>query len=214
MEGDRMINYIKPDWYKNGISSENLKSFDISVAKEEMFKIIDENNQRYKDEQKIVSEILRLIELVYGKDSSLYKYFIKNGRIERPPSIDLSLSNLEDRKKKILDEEKKKEKDLGLEKEKAKLLVEAVIYCQQNGKTFGVDFTESDAIDVANNIAWDLEVKNRMSGTDYVSFGGDDNCEDCFGWDGESRRCSCGNRRVSWEFEGNFKNPYVYAQAW
>jgi hypothetical protein len=30
---------------------------------------------------------------------------------------------------------------------------------------------------------------------------GDQNCdESCGGWDGESRRCECGNRRVAWEF--------------
>lgn len=27
---------------------------------------------------------------------------------------------------------------------------------------------------------------------------------ECGGWDGESRRCECGNRRVSWDIE---KNP-------
>lgn len=36
----------------------------------------------------------------------------------------------------------------------------------------------------------------------YVEFDGF-NCEDvgndCAGWDGESRRCECGNRRVYWD---------------
>lgn len=38
----------------------------------------------------------------------------------------------------------------------------------------------------------------------YVNFDGQ-NCDDwsdesfCAGWDGESRRCDCGNRRVYWE---------------
>ena len=44
----------------------------------------------------------------------------------------------------------------------------------------------------------------EMSGG-LVSFEGQ-NCNDwlegesCGGWDGVSRRCECGNRRVSWEF--------------
>ncbi len=46
------------------------------------------------------------------------------------------------------------------------------------------------------------------------------NCDDisdneCAGWDGESRRCDCGNRRVYWEphqdSNGKF---YVVATAW
>ncbi len=44
------------------------------------------------------------------------------------------------------------------------------------------------------------------------------NCDDfdqvCLGWDGESRRCSCGNRRVTWNvFEMNGK-WYFNAEAW
>lgn len=34
---------------------------------------------------------------------------------------------------------------------------------------------------------------------------------ECSGWDGESRRCSCGNRRVSWVLSDD--NTYVYAEA-
>ena len=30
-----------------------------------------------------------------------------------------------------------------------------------------------------------------------IDFSGQ-NCDDCGGWDGESRRCDCGNRRVYW----------------
>lgn len=48
------------------------------------------------------------------------------------------------------------------------------------------------------------------------------NCEDtgedgtyCSGWDGVSRRCDCGNRRVGWE-TGQYSNGkfYAYGQAW
>jgi hypothetical protein len=33
----------------------------------------------------------------------------------------------------------------------------------------------------------------------YYSFDGDEWCEGCSGWDGESIRCDCGSRRVYWE---------------
>ena len=47
---------------------------------------------------------------------------------------------------------------------------------------------------------------------DAIPFNGQ-NCDDakyneddpdCMGWDGYSRRCTCGNRRVSWVFDGDF----------
>ena len=44
------------------------------------------------------------------------------------------------------------------------------------------------------------------------------NCDsdECNGWDGESRRCECGNRRVDWELRGHFcdDDAYVYAEAY
>jgi hypothetical protein len=36
------------------------------------------------------------------------------------------------------------------------------------------------------------------------------NCDDCDGWDGVSRRCSCGNRRVYWIWD----KSVLYAEAW
>lgn len=39
----------------------------------------------------------------------------------------------------------------------------------------------------------------ECSGGECFEFDGDDYCEDCAGWDGESHRCECGNRRMSWE---------------
>lgn len=38
------------------------------------------------------------------------------------------------------------------------------------------------------------------------------NCDDCDGWDGEDRRCNCGNRRVDWVLSDD--KTYVYAEAY
>lgn len=46
-----------------------------------------------------------------------------------------------------------------------------------------------------------------------LSFNGQ-NCDDCSGWDGTSRRCNCGNRRVSWVVEEWVNEPYAYAEAY
>lgn len=47
-----------------------------------------------------------------------------------------------------------------------------------------------------------------------VDFNGQ-NCNDyndeanCGGWDGEDRRCDCGNRRVFWDVSGNPADGFV-----
>jgi hypothetical protein len=47
-----------------------------------------------------------------------------------------------------------------------------------------------------------------MNCNDYL----DDDAEECVGWDGEDRRCECGNRRVSWE-TGSFSDGSFVAYA-
>jgi hypothetical protein len=47
---------------------------------------------------------------------------------------------------------------------------------------------------------------------EYYDFSGQ-NCDGpCPGWDGSSRRCACGNRRVSWVCD-DFSDG-IYAEAW
>ena len=67
----------------------------------------------------------------------------------------------------------------------------------------------------------ELLLKHYVESEGYFDFDGN-NCadawdegEDCLGWDGESRRCFCGNRRVSWIMskpsEGKWR---YYAEAY
>jgi hypothetical protein len=37
------------------------------------------------------------------------------------------------------------------------------------------------------------------------------NCDDCPGWDGQSNRCECGNRRVAWVLSDC--KTFVYGEA-
>ena len=55
-----------------------------------------------------------------------------------------------------------------------------------------------------------------MENLDTVDFDGQ-NCadawdegENCDGWDGNDRRCECGNRRVSWAFMEYPKGAWTY----
>ncbi len=56
----------------------------------------------------------------------------------------------------------------------------------------------------------DVLIRMKMEGVDFIEFDGM-NCFDCSeegekcrGWDGESRRCDCTNRRVDWEYDSDF----------
>lgn len=65
----------------------------------------------------------------------------------------------------------------------------------------------------------DEAIAKAMQDGPFIEFNGM-NCNDwsgekCLGWDGESRRCDCGNRRVSWEFYKDSSGTYVaYAEAY
>jgi hypothetical protein len=63
----------------------------------------------------------------------------------------------------------------------------------------------------AADAEFERKVKERMGGHAFISFDGDDTCDDCRRWDRESRRCECGNRRLDWD-EDELGN--VYGQAY
>lgn len=73
------------------------------------------------------------------------------------------------------------------------------------------------AYDTANRFRYDELVDEFIRAGGVCGFNGDDNCaDDCCGWDGESHRCDCGNRRMTWT-EGcdtDYRNMYIYAEAY
>lgn len=103
--------------------------------------------------------------------------------------------------------------------ERIKLAGEAIQYLLNLGKVLNTDFTTDNAVEIANNIAFELEIVRRKAALketkSLTNFDGM-NCDDCPGWDGESRRCQCGNRRVSWSsgWGHSFKEPYIYGEAY
>jgi hypothetical protein len=131
--------------------------------------------------------------------------------------------NYESRERDLVQKEKLEKEKLEnekREKEQSEYLNEAIRYCLENGLTFsdGSGLTVETAIKMANDVAFNLEVKRREEeiGDGYIGFDGQ-NCEDeCFGWNPKDRRCSCGNRRVSWTegYTSDFRNMYVYGEAY
>ncbi len=88
----------------------------------------------------------------------------------------------------------------------------AVMWLLAHGRIYGVDFTADTASEVALKIAAQAVI-TRQTGC-WNNFSGQTCEEPCRGWDGESSRCDCGNRRVSWMIDGTFEEPHVWGEAW
>ncbi|XAI95815.1 hypothetical protein [Microcystis phage Mae-JY24] len=94
----------------------------------------------------------------------------------------------------------------------------AVAYLVARNLVPGQDFTVGEALARALEIAGDERIRELVSKGGVVPFVGQ-NCDEiddrqCGGWDMQSHRCECGNRRVDWIVEGTFESPYVYAEAY
>ncbi len=94
------------------------------------------------------------------------------------------------------------------------LCMRAIQYCLNHGKTMADISNPDAALYIASQIHRDSLIAEATDGEGFQDFSGDDNCEGCAGWDGASHRCECGNRRVSWEYEGNFENGYIRGVAY
>lgn len=118
--------------------------------------------------------------------------------------------------KRAEEERKKKEADAEKQRKVQEYTQRAVLWLQEHGKKLGEDFNLNNAVAEAEQLAFDQEVARLTLCGELHSFAGDDNCENCGGWDGVSRRCECGNRRVSWTtgWGHSFEKPMVYAEAY
>ena len=85
----------------------------------------------------------------------------------------------------------------------------AVKYCIEAGLKIEEDFTLQNAIATANETAREKAIEEASSNgeVDHSC------CNECSSWDPNEPRCSCGNRRMYWEDDGDFTNMTVYPCA-
>lgn len=210
----------------------NWKYPDIKVPKT-FLEITDEMLFAWEKDNKICEEYneslrLQLSELkdkmiidatyIWGERSNVVKYLSKQ-QIHVP-----QLTYFDSIKKGVLkarEEQKQKLLNIESQKELVELQGKAIKYLTEKGKIINVDFKVDDVINIANCIAFEEAIVNEQKklteSQSYINFNGSDYCENCKGWDGVSRRCQCGNRRVGWVSFGNidfFLNPYIYGEAW
>lgn len=210
--------YIVPDWWFSSPKDVNCDW----IAEQE--KVVEQCNELNTIQEKVfgkeIDDIKHKIGELYGTSSNMYKHFARKCRseFEWKPNLDGALNRHKEAYKKKNSEREIKAKKEEKEKKYNKLVEEAIAFCIEHGKMIGVDFTLDDAVGCANTIAFEKIVEERLKehaehGV-FFDFNGQ-NCDGpCEGWDGSSRRCQCGNRRVSWDHEGNFQDMYVYGEAY
>jgi len=159
------------------------------------------NREIYNGLGKKKKELIKLAVDIWGDRSNEYRY-LKKATIPSPTNWTDYWERTLSRRKKLMEEKKAEQKEKEREEERKRKVERAILWLQARGKRLGEDFHMESAIHVANDIAFDEEVKRCQeagkAGT-YYEFDGNDWCEECEGWDGVSRRCECGNRRVYWD---------------
>lgn len=196
------------------------------LVTDEMLSIWEAENKECEDYNKSsMSQIKEAREkminnaiLIWGEKSNVVRYLRKT-TVYIP-----SLTFFDSIKNRVLEarvNEKEKISFIESQQKLINLQGKAVEYLLSKGKTINIDFTLNNVLSVANSIAHEEEVLKRQKelseSSTYTHFNGDDNCEDCKGWDGSSPRCQCGNERVNWtsdKFDGFFLNPRIYAEAY
>lgn len=155
---------------------------------------------------------------IWGENSNPVRY------LRKIPIYTPSLTFFDSVKSKVLkaqETEKEKQSIFESRQKLINLKGKAVEYLLSKGKIININFTLENVLSIANTIAHEEEVLRRQrelsESNTFVDFNGSDNCENCKGWDGSSRRCQCGNRRVYWTSDDNadfFLNPHIYAEAY
>lgn len=207
------MKYKTPSWY----NLSHQQKLDLTDVKLEQLKL--ETEEIAKENKEIRKEaILQLqsaksnIENIFGKNSKETKY-INKLMVPFEPNMDFKRYVLDVREE-VVKKKKAEEDKVNQEKARTEFIERAILFLQKRNLTLGTDFKLEEAIYRANDIAYDEAIAKAKEGG-FRSFGGDDWCENCKGWDGDSRRCDCGNRRVYWTqgYGFSFENPSIYAQA-
>jgi hypothetical protein len=216
----RPVQWRRPSWAGKRRSPEELAQVSdeqLAQWRQEDAECEAHNQAEKKRREGQRRQARQLLEAIYGKGSRQVKYFDKEVPAYGPPHsfvLEIEAPVKEARKK-----QEALNKAAQRKAEAKRLRQEAANWLLERGRKLGADFAYEDALETANEIAFDEEVARReeagKNGTWY-EFDGDNYCENCEGWDGHSHRCQCGNRRVSWTqgYEHNFKNPEVYAEAY
>lgn len=186
----------------------------------DMARKCDEHNATAVAKRKaMLTQFLELGNSLFSGHGNIIKYLKNNAYKGYNCPYPSCVSTLETQR--CRDEEEKAKKDMvAMELERnlelARKAERAKIYIKSRKPDFEFTGQEDDGalVLIANGFVVDDKIEAAVAAGDvYV----DDNICECETWDGESHRCSCGNRRMHWESDGiDFEHPdqgYVYSQA-
>lgn len=210
--------FLDPVWY--GLTTDKILTLsdkEVEDLKLKQNEIDEKNKEIQKKVNEDIATIKSLTKKYFGEHSKEYKYVSKFSKHNSYYSNDFNrviVERRENAKKELEKQNREKEAKIAQDK----YLTDAISYLISKGKKIGDDFTTENAVDVANEVAYEEEVeKNKELGRcgHLFEFSGSDYCENCGGWDGNSHRCECGNRRVCWtNYDFDFRKPYIYAEAY
>lgn len=199
-------------WYlqTSNASLEELKSPECKSLAEE---VESSNEAILRDIHSRIKEVSLTVSSIFGNKSKEHKY-VSNMRLSSTPyGGTYSLRDLIERKQKELDVENNKLKEIKFKEDKNKKIEKAILFLSERGKKLTTDFTLDSALYTANEVKFQELVEESKKDGGPFNFNGQ-NCDDCDGWNGNDRRCNCGNRRVSWSYDGDFEDMYIYGEAY
>lgn len=210
-----MIKYKYPAWYRIHLSDKVLDITDeiLKEWRKETKECNDHNKLIYKQIKQKFQQVISLAIEIWGEDSLEVRYLYK-----KSPQYYFNLNFENDvfnKVNKLRNQKAKEIEKTEVTKKRQELNDEAIAWLLERKYEFGKDFNSETAVEFADESAFEAECNRRIEENTFFSFAGDDNCEDCSGWNGKSHRCDCGNRRVCWTtgLAHSFKEPYVYAEA-
>ena len=186
---------------------------DFARWKAEAVPVQERNAARVQARAQAKREIEERIARAWPRGSESFKVMTRALAKTHIESAQRFVSMLDDMEREAVRRREETARKTAQDAEGARKLLAAGAFLAARGKVVGTDCEAHEAIDVANEIATDEAIAAQKADGGFISFGGDDNCSGCSGWDMEEHRCECGNRRVGWESHGDFENVTVYAQA-
>jgi hypothetical protein len=214
LNGATMMQFKKPSWFT--------RSWDPAYVTDDMVEAWRKETEECDEYNKLIAvemrdankEIISKATELWGPLSKQVAY-LKKQSVSLVPAFSFEW-NVLDKIKKHKEAKKMEEAKIQKTKEMDAKCERAVLWLQARGLKLGDDFSISNAYEKANELAATDEIQHKVAEEELHSFYGDDYCEDCGGWDGVSRRCECGNRRVEWVTADwhDFENPSVLAEAY
>lgn len=214
---------LLPEWartsYEVGqLITEQLINWEALISEQQVK--LDEVNKERSEDLKTLHTLAKKYYKVDAFGRMLTKAYQNKGNFDQLPNLNKLWDNFikakEKAEKEVEETERYNESIEKRAKDESDKLNAAINLLLESGKKLGEDFEISWAILAAEDLVFDREVKKLQEADTYYSFGGDDSCEGCFGWDGVSRRCYCGNRRVDWtkDWAFDFRDPVIYGEAY